>query len=218
MKVTPLDLKKQEFKRAVRGYDRVEVDTFMELIISEFESLIHENTKLSKKNASLEAELKHFKEVEKTLKETLYNVQETSQISRENSLKEATLVKKEAELEAIRMVDEARGETQRLREEMMTLKQQKESFTARLRHLLSSQLELLEVLEMDDADLDKLKDKSGKTATAPKRPAPRRIKKSQPAPAVNDEIDEEKDFPAEQKKNDDFFKDVFGENFEDDEN
>ena len=218
MKVTPLDLKKQEFKRAVRGYDRVEVDTFMELIISEFESLIHENTKLSKNNASLEAELKHFKEVEKTLKETLYNVQETSQISRENSLKEATLVKKEAELEAIRMVDEARGETQRLREEMMTLKQQKESFTARLRHLLSSQLELLEVLEMDDADLDKLKDKSGKTATAPKRPAPRRIKKSQPAPAVNDEIDEEKDFPVEQKKNDDFFKDVFGENFEDDEN
>ncbi len=40
MKITPLDLKKQEFKKAVRGYDRVEVDTFMELIVDEFENLI----------------------------------------------------------------------------------------------------------------------------------------------------------------------------------
>ncbi len=163
---------------------------------------------------TLEAELKHFKEVEKTLKETLYNVQETSQISRENSLKEATLVKKEAELEAIRMVDKARSETQRLHEETMTLKQQKESFTARLRHLLSSQLELLEVLEMDDADLDKIKENPGKTDSVSRQPAFRRVKRPKQAPVISEELDEEEG-PAEQKKNDDFFKDVFGENFED---
>ena len=32
MKLTPLDIKKQEFKKVMRGFDPVEVDTFMDMM------------------------------------------------------------------------------------------------------------------------------------------------------------------------------------------
>lgn len=217
MKLTPLDIKKQIFKKAVRGYDRIEVDTFMELVVQEYENLIQQNAQLNKKNITLDAELKHFKEVEKTLKETLYNVQETSQLSRENSLREASLVKKEAELKAIQMVDEARVEVHRLKDEVLTLKQQKESLANRLRHLLTSQLELLEVLEMDEDEAGVLKNKIANGLPNSRRPGSRRTGRNTAPAEQQIEMSEETEQKGEDTKDDDFFKDVFGDNPGDDE-
>ena len=162
MKITPIDITKQEFKKIMRGYDPVEVDTFLESVSAEYESLIKQNGEHGNKITQLEAELKNFKEVEKTLKQTLLNLQENSDKSRENSKKEAVLVKKEAEIEARNMLDKANRAAQKMREEMITMQTQKDSLIARLRHILSSHLELLDVLELDDADTSKLKDRSKK--------------------------------------------------------
>lgn len=165
MKLTPIEIRKQEFKKSMRGYDSVEVDTFLELVAAEYENLIHENENLKKQLISIESELRHFKDVEKTLKQTLYNVQETSQLSKETSQKEATLIRREAELAALHLTEEARMEVRRMKEEVAALKQQKDSFIARLRHLLSSQMELLEVLGIDEGDIAELKDRTKKAFT-----------------------------------------------------
>ena len=169
MKITPIDINKQEFKKTMRGYDPIEVDTFLEMLGNEYETLINQNNDFEIKITQLEAELKNFKEVEKTLKQTLLNLQENSDISRENSKKEASLIKKEAEIEATEMLDCAKRDSQTMREEMITLQTQKDSLIARLRHILSSHLELLEVLELDDADMAKLKDRTKKVFSQNKR-------------------------------------------------
>ena len=162
MKLTPIEIRKQEFKKAMRGYDTVEIDTFLELVANEYENLIKENETLNKQIISIEAELKHFKEAEKTLKQTLYKVQETSQLSKENSEREAILIKKEADLHAAQITEKARMEVHKMKEEVIAMKQQKDSFIARLRHLLSSQMELIEVLSVDDEDVNTLKDRTKK--------------------------------------------------------
>lgn len=162
MKITPLEINKQEFKKTMRGYDPVEVDTFLEMLGSEYEKLINSSKVYEKKIIELETELKNYKEVERTLKQTLMNVQETSDKSKENLKKEADLIRKEAELSATRMIENARRESQLLKEEMITLKTQKQSLITRLRHVLTSQLELLDVLEIDDLDISKLKDRTKK--------------------------------------------------------
>ena len=94
MKITPIDITKQEFKKIMRGYDPIEVDTFLESVSTEYEDLVKQNGENENKINKLEAELKNFKEVEKTLKQTLLNLQENSDKSRENSKKEAILIKK----------------------------------------------------------------------------------------------------------------------------
>lgn len=162
MKITPIDITKQEFKKIMRGYDPVEVDTFLESVSAEYENLVKQNGEYEIQINKLEAELKNFKEVEKTLKQTLLNLQENSDKSRENSKKEAILVKKEAEIEAKELIDKASRAAQKMREEVITMQTQKDSLIARLRHILSSHLELLDVLELDDADTTKLKDRSKK--------------------------------------------------------
>ncbi len=199
----------------MRGYDPVEVDTFMEKLADDFENLITENSALSKKVVAADAELKHFKEVEKTLKETLMNVQETSQLSKQNSEKEATLVKKEAELVANQMVEKARQSLHTMREEVNTLKRQKESFIARLRHLLSSQLELLEVLELDDEQITDLKDKTKKKfsgATKPVAPPQKRPAAATPPVAQKKPVIKTNPEPESgQDKGQEFFDDIFKE-------
>ncbi|NVM02542.1 MAG: DivIVA domain-containing protein, partial [Candidatus Helarchaeota archaeon] len=40
MKLTPLDIKRQEFKKVMRGYDVIEVDAFLEMVADEYESLL----------------------------------------------------------------------------------------------------------------------------------------------------------------------------------
>ncbi len=216
MRLTPLEIKKQEFNKSMRGYDPVEVNTFIEKLADDYEELLHENEQMRKQLLTAQTELKHFQEVEKTLKQTLYNVQETSQLSKENSLKEANLIKKEAELAATQMVDRARQEVHSMQEEINTLRQQKESFIARLRHLLSSQMELLEVLEIDDVDVAKIKDKTRKSfsagrahKTAKPAPAPESpeiITSSDPAPPLADKPEKSTE---ERAKGHDFFNDIF---------
>lgn len=229
MKLTPIEIRKQEFKKGMRGYDTVEIDTFLELVANEYESLIKENENLNKHLISLEAELKHFKENEKTLKQTLYKVQETSQLSKENSEREATLIRKEADLHAAQITERARMEAHKMREELISLKQQKDSFVSRLRHLLSSQIELIEVLSMDDEEISTLKGRSKKGyAAKPQADAEtakpvdsNKAKEIQKQSKIEDEINQEaldktdKVQAGEGKKpGRDFFKDIFSDNLD----
>lgn len=216
MKLTPLEIKQQEFKRVMRGYDPVEVDTFMDIVGTEFEKMLNDVKEYEKKILLLESELSNFKEVESTLKQTLMNVQENSDKSLANSRKEANLIKKEAELQAQKLIDDARRERDTITEEVITLKTQKQSLIARLRHVLTSQLELMDVLELEDMDLSKLKDRTKKVfsaarGTASTSPSLKKDTDTESEPAGDTTT--ETDSNAE-KNESSLFKDVFGDDME----
>jgi cell division initiation protein len=168
LRLTPLDVKKQEFKRAMRGYDSDEVNTFLEMVAEEFETLQREKKRLEEENLKLRTQLRDYQEVERTLKQTLMNVQETVQVSRENSQREADIVVREAELHADKIIEEARLKLAQLKNELLLVRAQKESFARRLRHLLESQLELIGVLEMDDLGFGESDHRAAEPAAAPK--------------------------------------------------
>ena len=151
MKLTPLDIKKQEFKRILRGYDPIEVDAFLEMVADEFESVIRDNGRLSEDVLKLQTQLNDYVKVEKTLKDTLVTAQENITASRQSSKREADIILREAELKAERVVENAKAKLDKLRNDIMIIRAQKESFARRLRHLLESQIELINVLEMDDS-------------------------------------------------------------------
>lgn len=204
----------------MRGYDPVEVDTFIDLIADKYQELLEENEKLTKQNLVLESELGNFRDVEKTLKQTLRNVQENSAMSKENSAKEAVLIKKEAELAAAQMLEKTRLKVHKMKEEIVTLQNQKYSFITRLKHVLSSQMELLDVLEMDDVDVSKLKDKT-KPSLKPNvtKSAPTAIKQGKTATEVKKSVSttdsaKKSDEKEEKTHGKDLFNDIFGENLD----
>jgi len=153
VKITPLEIKKQDFKTKVRGFDPTEVESFLEMVADEYEHAVNEKNKLSDEVIRLKTQLLDYQQVEKTLQETLMNAQESVSQSKENSKREAMIMVREAELKAERILDEARDKLDKMRNELSILRSQKESFARRLKHLLESQIELVNVLEMDDVEI-----------------------------------------------------------------
>lgn len=192
MKLTPLDIKKQVFKKVLRGYDPIEIETFLEMVAEEFEALIKERNDLSDEVLKLKTQLRDYQEVEKTFKESLMNAQQTINQSRENSKRESDLIIKEAEVRAEKIIENAKMQLIELKNELMVIKAQKDSFAKRLRHLLESQLELLSVLEIDDLGFGETRS-SGKTSElkyqireAPTAPSESAIKKNFNTPETED--------------------------------
>jgi cell division initiation protein len=217
VKLTPIEIKNQEFKKAMRGYDTVEVDTFIELVADKYQDLLEENTKLAKRNLVLETEMANIKDVEKTLKQTLKNVQENSQMSKENSEKEANLLKKEAELASAQMLENARLKVHKMREELVSLQNQKHSLISRLRHLMSSQIELLDVLEIDDVDLKKIKKRAKPGVKENAISAQQKSKPIGMDPKVAQKQNLNRTENPEKKEKThgkDLFNDIFGENLD----
>lgn len=150
MKLTPLDIKKQEFKRVMRGLDPEEVGAFLDMVADEYETLVRERNRTEEENLKLRTQLQDYQNVEKSLKQTLVTAQESVLHSRENSKREADMLVREAELQAEKIIEEAKVRLAKLKNELLVVRAQKDSFARRLRHLLESQLELIGVLELDD--------------------------------------------------------------------
>ena len=153
MKLTPLDVKKQEFKKVLRGYDPVEVDSFLDMMSNEFAELLMQCKDMREQLVEYEAQLRDYRQMEKTLQQTLMQAQEASGRSIENSRKEAQLIVQEAELKANQILDRARLDLSRTKDEIGNLRSKKDSIMSRLKVLLNSEIELIKALEIDDDEL-----------------------------------------------------------------
>ncbi|MEE9288546.1 MAG: DivIVA domain-containing protein [Bacteroidota bacterium] len=153
MSLTPLEIRKQEFKKSLRGYDPVEVETFLEMVSKEMQFFLNHNKELKEQVLGLETQLRDYKNIEKTLQQTLLQAQETTGRSIENSRKEAQLILQEAEIKASQILDKARMDLAKVKEDVSSLKAKKESLVTRLKVLLSSELELMRALEIEEEDI-----------------------------------------------------------------
>jgi cell division initiation protein len=160
LKITPLEIKKQRFAVKMRGYDQAEVESFLEMVSDEYESVLNDKNRLQEEATKLKVQLRDYQQVEKTLQETLMNAQENVSQARENSKRESQIILREAELKAEKIMDDAKEKLDRMRNDLSILRAQKESFAKRLRHLLESQIELIRVLEIDDSGYAKTGDEA----------------------------------------------------------
>jgi len=147
MKLTPLDIRKQQFKKVMRGYDTVEVDTFMEMMANEFEDLVKTQKELRDRLLELETQLKDYRQIERTLQQTLLQAQETTGRTYETARHEAESILREAEAKAARMVAQAIEQLNKMNTEIVQLRGRKDSLLAKMRLILTSELELIKVME-----------------------------------------------------------------------
>jgi cell division initiation protein len=152
MKLTPLDIRKQEFKRIMRGYDPVEVDTFLEMVAADLEEALRQQKESRERIIELETQLKDYRQIEKTLQQTLLQAQEATGRTYESARREAETILRDAESRGAKIVEQANGDLAKLNGELYRLNTRKESLIGRLRVLLSSELDLLKTLDMGGAE------------------------------------------------------------------
>ncbi len=178
MRLSPLDIRKHEFQRVMRGYDRDEVDAFMEKVAEDFEALVVEVDRLNKEVLQTKTQLHDYQEIERTLKHALKSAEASVQQTLENARRQAEITLREADVQADKTLHDAKTKLANLKNELLLVRAQKDSFARRLRHLLESQLELIGVLEMDDLGFG---EPDSQVAAA--RPAAERVAALQSAPA-----------------------------------
>lgn len=150
MKVTPIDVRNQKFGKALRGYDQGEVDAFLEVVSSSLEELITENAALKKRLSSAESTLAGYRDLEGNLKRALVTAQKSADEIRENAYKEAQLLMRETQMKAEKEEREAHEALSGLKKQITDLENLKRQYTARLRSLAETNLEILESMDKED--------------------------------------------------------------------
>ncbi len=145
MELSPLEITQREFGRKFRGLDPEEVQTFQEQIAEEMTRLLHESSERAAQIQRLEAEVRVHQEREDSLRNTLITAQKMTEEIKANAKREADLILKEAELKAERLLEQAHRKLAQVQAEIAELQRQRELFASKLRGLLKTHLDLLEV-------------------------------------------------------------------------
>lgn len=149
MKITPLDIQQMVFKTCFRGYDKEEVNRFLEEIAETVEELNRENAVQREKIVFLEQQLTELKRTEATLSNTLVSAQSLAEDVKRSAHREAELVIKEAELKAGEMMRQARVELTNTQRDLSALQKQRLLMVERFRSTLRTFERMLEVEEQE---------------------------------------------------------------------
>jgi DivIVA domain-containing protein len=145
--LTPLDIRRYEFGRALRGYDPERVDQFREQVAQELERLGRVNQELEAKARGFHEQLRAFRERDKAINEALVSAQQLRGDIREQAEKEGQLIIREARAEGDRIVEEARGDIRRMEEQLAALERTRRSYLSHIRVVLERQLSELNAVE-----------------------------------------------------------------------
>ena len=150
IKVTPLDIQQKRFHMGFRGYDRTEVEMFLDLVRDEMETLVREVTELREFRQSYDQRLNELNEKEETVKNTMLLTQKLVEELKENARKEAALVVKDAEVRSQQIIGNSQVEKARLTGDIHELKRRKHHFLQDIKKVVEMHLEMVNFEEAGD--------------------------------------------------------------------
>lgn len=143
-KISPIDIQHKSFKKALQGYDRAEVDQFLDEIIETLEDDAQHIAALQAEVADLKERISHFKAMEESLQNTLILAQRTADEVKASAHKEADLIKEQARIAAEREIASFTEGAAEARREHQRAIEASEKARSELRSLLMTHLALLE--------------------------------------------------------------------------
>jgi len=142
--ISPLDIRKHEFKKVIRGFDPDEVTTFLDMISIEYENLVRENALLNEKVVNLDSQLKKYRDIESTLQETLLSAQRAREDTIKSTKKQGEVIIREAEVKASSIIEEGRNSLSKLKNSYTELKVHKDTYLTKIKALTRAQLEIFD--------------------------------------------------------------------------
>lgn len=144
LKITPVDIQHKTFKRALQGYDRTEVDQFLDELIETLEDAATQRAALEAEIADLKERISHFKAMEESLHNTLVLAQRTADEVKASAHKESDLIREQARLTAERDIAHYNEAIADVRRDHQRALDEAEQARSELRSLLLTHLSLLD--------------------------------------------------------------------------
>jgi len=143
-RLSPKDIRDQDFKQSPLGYSKEQVNEFLEEISEEVETLIKESNDLHTENKEVRLALKTYMNVEDSLKETLLLAQKTAQETLKNAQEQADVVLRKANTEKEALLFAAQQDLSEIKKEIRRLLVERDAILVKLKSSLRTNLETLE--------------------------------------------------------------------------
>ena len=155
MNVTPLDLRQQQFRSSMRGYDREEVTAFLAEVAADYEAALLEADKMRQDVARLEGLLNAHREQEHNLRNTLLTAQRLADEIREAANHQAAVIVREAEGRADLILDKAQARVDDVHREIDGLRMKRREVQTSVESLIASLTNTLDfIADQDRRDHD----------------------------------------------------------------
>lgn len=151
MNVTPLDLRQQKFKTALRGYDRGEVEALLAEVADDYEGALREADRLRQDVARLESALAEHRSEEKSLRNTLVSAQRVADEMRETAERDAERMIREAETRADLLMQKAQGRLEDLHREIEGLRSRRRETETSVEAIINALKNTLDFVREQDA-------------------------------------------------------------------
>lgn len=172
-RITVVDIQHRSFKRALQGYDRTDVDKFLDEIIESLEDEATARAALEAEIADLKERISHFKAMEESLQSTLLLAQRTADEVKAAAHKEADLIKQEARLQSEREIGSLGDRVEESRREHQRMLDIAEKAKSEIRGLVLSYLALIDRTPYDAVSAPT--PSAMETVAAPEPPPERRV-------------------------------------------
>src|ERR1700760_1740669 len=150
-RITVVDIQHRTCKRALQGYERSDVDQFLDEIIESLEDEASARAALEAEIADLKERISHFKAMEESLQSTLLLAQRTADEVKAAAHKEADLIKQQARLQGEREIGSSGDKVEEARREHQRMLDIAEKSKSEIRSLLLSHLSLIDRQPYDAA-------------------------------------------------------------------
>lgn len=147
MRITPLDIRRQRFRKIMRGYDTSEVEAFLEMLASAWEEIIEETESNDRELTVLRARAADFDRMEGAVREALVVQQQSASKARKDAEKEAELIIMDAEVKAANLVNEGRERVQALMGTVRELQDKRLAMLSQIRAFTATQERMLDLEE-----------------------------------------------------------------------
>ena len=152
MAISIEDIQKKQFTTRSRGYDKFEVDTFLEDIMMQMDSTENELNDLRRKCSTLYETINVYKQTEDSMKELLLLAKEKKEEIISKANEQAQEIIDAAKAKASEMTNGLDTRLEQLKAETETMKKEYDTFKAKFEDMLTAQLDHLK----HNADADSI--------------------------------------------------------------
>ena len=161
MPITSLEIKDKTFGVQFRGFNREEVDEFLDIVVRDYEDLVRSNHEKDQHIKNLEERLSYFDEIKDSLSQSVLIAQDTAERVKQAANDRSNNIIQQAEQDAQRLLDEAKykaneilrqatDNAKKVAVETEELKNKSRVFHQRLKSTIESQLAIVDSSEWEE--------------------------------------------------------------------
>jgi cell division initiation protein len=151
MKVSPLDLRQQRFRSAFRGFDKIEVTSFLIAVADDYEGALREMDKLRQDLTRMEAVLAEHREHERGLRTTLLAAQKLAEDIKASAEEEAQRMVREAQTRSEMVLEKSQSRLEDVQREIDGLKLKRREVETTIDATIQTLRNTLEFVREQDA-------------------------------------------------------------------